>query len=246
MDILQSGEKSAFMRSDRGLFALRAWQPDFAEYKAERFKASLFDEDIVVFPAEALRSIAPKDGLTPLVPNSEQFYGLLRPMRRRGAEEDYSVVQLVSVFVVRHLGAVLTYKRTKRLPENRLHGFYSIAFGGHLNPDDVSPMFSILEADLGNPWLLRELREEVILDPGQLSSLVFRGVLYDSSRPVSRQHLGIVYEVNVSSRDFQIGERGFLVDAKYEATDEIRARIVDFENWSEMLLDSLENEWRQR
>jgi predicted NUDIX family phosphoesterase len=161
-------------------------------------------------------------------------------MRRRDAEDDPGVIQLVSVFVLRYEGKFLTYKGTKRLPESRLHGYYSLAFGGHLNPDDIPPLMDMFSPEQSFPWLERELREEVRLDPAVISRINYRGLLYDDSRPVSKQHLGIVYEITTNSSKFEIGERGFLIDAKYESVDSIRARLDEFENWSLLLLKELE------
>jgi predicted NUDIX family phosphoesterase len=163
-------------------------------------------------------------------------------MQRDVAEGDYSVIQLVSVFIVRFEDRFLTYRRTKRLPEARLHGFYSIGFGGHLNPEDVfgkagmvsgsPPLLDIFKPGVGEALLQRELSEELRFPTEASPSVEYRGLLYDDSRPVSAQHLGIVYDVHIDTMDYEIGERGFLMDSKFETLDEIHARIEEFENWS--------------
>ena len=158
-------------------------------------------------------------------------------MQRRKAEEDYTVIQLVSVFIVRYQDKYLTYKRAKRLPESRLHGFYSLSFGGHLNPDDLRPLLNIFDPKLATPLLLRELGEELKLDRLNPPVLQYRGLLYDDSRDVSRQHLGITYDVFLTTDVYEIGERGFLIDAKYETIREMLARKEEFENWSLLLID---------
>jgi len=165
-------------------------------------------------------------------------------MRRREAEENVTVIQLVSVFVVHHGERYLTYKRTKRLPEARLHGCYSVAFGGHLNPDDVSRLLNIFDPALGGALLERELGEELRLKIGEIVNISYRGLLYDDARPVSRQHLGIAYDVFLKTGQFEIGERGFLMDAKFETLQEIQARIGEFENWSEMIVRTEQNATR--
>src|SRR6266849_906544 len=137
VDILRHGERSLFMRSDKGRFALREWSGNYKEHIADRYQKALFDEEIVVFPADSLSIYIPAIGMYSGSFNHDALLGECYPMRRRQAESDLSVIQLVSVFLVRFGNKLLTYKRTKRLPENRLHGYYSVAFGGHLNPDDV-------------------------------------------------------------------------------------------------------------
>jgi len=242
-DILRRRDKSLFMRSDQGTFALREWNARITEHTADRYQKALFDEDIVVFPLASLTTYVPTPGLWRGPLDSAGLLSELRPLRRREAEEDTTVVQLVSVFVIRHKNRILTHKRTKRLPESRLHGYYSIGFGGHLNPDDVPPLLDIFDPSLGLPFLLRELNEELRLPRENKIQMSYRGLLYDPSRDVSKQHLGIVYEAEVSLPVFEIGERGFLMDAKYETVAQMERRISDFENWSAMLIHTLGALW---
>ncbi len=237
-DIRLRGEASRFMRAGPGLFGLRAWKSRMTEYHAKRFKAALLDEDVLVLRRSALPGYAPSPGVHQ---NNVDVRALLAecfPMRRRRAEEDFDVVQLVSVFVLHYGDRLLTYKRSRRLPEARLHHTYSIAFGGHLNPDDSLPLLDLSVPDQALMLIIRELSEEIKLPKDQAPQIVYRGLIYDDSREVSRQHLGIVYDVNLASEQFEIGERGFLIDAHFETVDEIAGRIGEFENWSEMLLDS--------
>jgi hypothetical protein len=170
-DILSRGEKSLFMRVEKGRFSLREWKGSYTEHVAQRFHKALFDEDIVVFPSTSLKRYVPTVGLSVGDFDQTSLLGECRPMRRRVAEEDTSVIQLVSVFIVRFQDKYLTYKRTKRLPESRLHGYYSLAFGGHLNPDDVKPLLNIFNPRLAAPLLLRELGEELRLDPAAAPTL---------------------------------------------------------------------------
>lgn len=232
-DILKKQSKSLFMRSAAGRFALREWESRIREHVAPRYTRALFDEDIMVFPASSLEKYVRKIGLNVGTVNAQELFGECYPMRRRLAEEDQTVIQLVSFYVVQFKNEYLTYKRTKRLPEARLHGYYSIGFGGHLNQDDFAPLFNQTDPEQVFTYIIRELREELRVkpDPG----ISFRGLLYDDSKEVSRQHLGIVYDVRLHSRDYEIGERGFLMDPKFETIDDIVCRSADFENWSVLI-----------
>jgi len=232
-DILHRRNESLFMRTDKGKFGLRAWKGPLNEHIADRYQKALFDEDIIVIPADSLRRYVPQPGLYKGDFDRQALIAECRPMRRREAEENQGVIQLVSVFIVRYRDWYLTYKRTRRLPESRLHGFYSIAFGGHLNPDDMAPLFNIFEPN--SPFLTRELGEELRVRDGDIERLDYRGLLYDDSRPVSRQHLGITHDVCLKAQRYEIGERGFLMDAKFETLEGITARLQDFENWSALL-----------
>lgn len=232
-DILKKKELSVFMRTDKAKFALRIWKQKIHEYVADRYEKALLDENTVVFPATSLSEYLPGPGLHPNpLKNSGELLRECRPMLRRLAELDTTVVQLISVFILKHKSRYLTYKRTKRLPENRLQGSYSVFFGGHLTPEDIKPLFDIFKPEYGKIFLVRELHEEVRLPMLNTSKMVYRGLLYDNSREVSRQHLGIVYEVELESTEYEIGERGFLMDHKFETLKQMEDRIDDFENWS--------------
>jgi predicted NUDIX family phosphoesterase len=239
VEILRRGTRSTFMRTAEGEFGLREWSADMREHVAQRYKKSLFDEDIVVFPAASRQNYVPDIGLYRGSFDHSRLLDECFTIRRREAEEDLSVIQLVSVFLVRYQDRFLTFKRTKRLPEARLHGFYSISFGGHLNPDDVLVLFNIFDADQGQPMLLRELYEELRVQHSDIKRIQERGLLYDDSREVSKQHLGLVYEVELASPVMDIGERGFLIDPKFESLPEINARLSQFENWSVILAEEL-------
>jgi restriction system protein len=235
-DILSKNTSSRFMRTDKNRFGLRTWIPRYKEFVADRFKKALLDEEIVVFPRALLDRFVPGPGLHQLsAEQSQELLVSLQPMQRREAEEDMSVIQLVSAFLVRDGDRVATYKRTRRLPEARLHGCFSLLFGGHLNPDDVPPLFSIFDPDVGSLFIQRELREELRF--GHPPPMTLRGVLYDTRREVSLQHLGVLYEVLVPpDEEVEVGERGFLQQLAFETPYEIEDRIADFENWSELIL----------
>jgi predicted NUDIX family phosphoesterase len=238
-NILEKKEQSLFMRTAKGRFTLRKWQDkDLNEYVAERYKKALLSEEILVFPTPLLPKYVPGPGLHPAsLEDSKSLVHHCSPMLREDAEQDFTVIQLVSVFIVKFGKFYLTYKRTKRLPESRLHGVYSVVFGGHLNPDDVPSLFNIFDVENGATFLSRELKEELRFPKDNPPILTYRGLLYDNSRDLSRQHLGIVYDVQLESAKFEVGERGFLMDAKFESLAQIQSRIKDFENWSWIIIE---------
>ncbi len=235
-DILRRRERSQFMRTDKNLFGLRQWKGRYQEYIADRYQKALLDEEIVVFDRRLLHDYVPGPGLHRLsAVQSQELLVSLFPMQRRDAEEDFSVIQLVSAFLVAVGGRYATYRRTRRLPESRLHGFYSLLFGGHLNLDDVPPLFSIFDPTLGPDYIQRELHEELRFESPPPMELL--GVIYDESRDVSRQHLGVLYRVDASPTErLEVGERGFLQHLRFESPEEIVARVDQFENWSELVL----------
>lgn len=235
-DILRRGEESRFMRTDPNRFALRAWRGVHHEFIADRFQKALLEEDIVVFDRGLLRNFVPVNGLAGLSPEKgQELVANCYSMERNLAEEDRSVIQLVSQFLVFQGGKIASYKRTKRLPEARLHDVYSVLFGGHLNPEDVPPLFGIFDPDAGPMFIQRELSEELRMSIQPELKLV--GIIYDPRTEVSEQHLGVFYEVHTKpGTDIQIGERGFLQQLSFDTPSQVWDRIADFENWSELVV----------
>jgi predicted NUDIX family phosphoesterase len=232
--VLKGGRTGQFMRTDPGRFALRSWAgPQMREYVAKRYAKALLQEDAVVFPATSISRYVPGAGLHEIRGNVyASLVGECTALLRREAETRYDVIQLVSGFVVQFQGEVLTYRRTRRLPESRLHGEYSAIFGGHLNPEDL-PVFNFLEPGQES-FMDRELSEELLL-PKDGYQMKFRGLLYDDSRDVSRQHLAIVYDVILNANEYTVGERGFLQQDQFESWAHVGARLGEFENWSQLL-----------
>ncbi|MBI4828590.1 MAG: hypothetical protein HY804_07245 [Nitrospinae bacterium] len=247
-DILRKRDKSLFIRTEAGHFGLRAWldtkhsreyphpaiDSSVKEYHAPRYKKSLLSEDILAFDRNLLKNHIDYAGSIAHGRNLRNLFNICQPVERAEAERNKSIIQLVSLFVVRYRHHYITYKRSKRLPENRLHGTYSIGFGGHLNPGDIPVLLQIENDSDAVTYLRRELSEELILeDPLRFQYI---GLLYDDSRDVSTQHLGILYLVDIANHNFEIGERGFLIDAKLENLQTIQARHLDFENWSQIII----------
>lgn len=180
----------------------------------------------------------PEDGIKTANIDWDGLIGETYSMRRQEAENDFDVIQLVSVYIVKYKDKFITHKRSKRLPEKRLHNVYSMFFGGHLNPDDVMPLFNFANSAVSLEHMVRELYEELRIPPNN-AALSLKGLIYDPRTEVSTQHIGIIFECSLSKPDFQIGERGFLTDPKFETKSEIMKRIADFENWSELLVKDL-------
>jgi predicted NUDIX family phosphoesterase len=236
VDILKLKSSSRFMRADGGRYALRAWSDVVQEKIVPRRKIALVDEDILAFDAVKLRKFIPDDGFKRGDDSHQELLASCFSVKRSEAEERYDIIQLISVYIVRHYQQFLTYKRTKRLPEGRLHDTYSCFFGGHLTADDLMPLFRFSDPEQALYLLDRELSEELRLS-SEPRSMIFKGLLYDPRTEVSKQHIGIVFCVDVRDRQFTIGEKGFLADAKFETVIEMRSRLKSFENWSEYLIE---------
>jgi predicted NUDIX family phosphoesterase len=116
-------------------------------------------------------------------------------MPRSVAEYDPSFKQLIPYVVVERsgTGTIACYRR--RGSENRLHGFWSVGIGGHINEGDRIPLCE-------NGWKViqncvnREIYEEMGI---QTENLLCRlvGVINEEITEVGTVHLGLVFKIVV-------------------------------------------------
>jgi predicted NUDIX family phosphoesterase len=233
----QEGARSKFMRTMPAVYALREWENRILEYRHPAKTISQFDEDVLVFPADSLSQYIDRPGSLTRSVDWESLVREIRVMRRSEAEQTFSVIQLVSFFVVESGSKFFTYMRGARLPESRLHGEFSIGIGGHLGPEDQAPLFNFLDPRHGEALMLRELFEELEIHWSNIETISFAGALYDNSRPVSRQHLALVYTVTTNTTAIRIAEPGFLHRGRFETIGEVLDHVDDFENWSQIVIN---------
>lgn len=175
----------------------------------ERYLASSFD------PAAAEAIIA--------VANETRLF---RP--RSQVEQDESVKQIIPYVCIRCGDSYVLLQRTSKQSEARLHNKFSLGIGGHINDAEQSA------PDLVDAGLQRELSEEISLSPGY--ALTPLGIIYDSTTPVGRVHLGVVYELGSCDEKFTLNEPD-LMSAQWVTVDELRSYRDRMETWSQILFD---------
>ncbi len=155
-------------------------------------------------------------------------------------EKDSSFKQVLPYTIIEQDGKFLTYQRTPKGGESRLHGNYSIGFGGHIDIGDLMRHGN----DVLDFWgtiaesSIRELYEELALDVG-LYWMKIEGIINDNSNDVGKVHLGFVYRVVlpsdyvVHSPEDQINLQGF------KTIEELVAERDLYENWSALIIDHL-------
>ncbi|NOR62565.1 MAG: hypothetical protein GQ535_08755 [Rhodobacteraceae bacterium] len=235
-EILENSLKSTFVRVDSGKFAIRKW-PDAVEYVVAKRKINPINELIAVVPTDGFLEQLVKR------PNSKFFdvdyvelFKNSQPMPRVDAEETDKFVQLIPLFFVHSEEGYLTYKRTKRLPEKRLHGTRSINFGGHLQVEDFPSLFAN-DPDVVQESLQRELREELKFEPDE-KTVRFFGAIHDRANMFGRQHIGLVFEViSGSTVDVDTNEPGFLTSIEFASKQQIFEEKDQFDDWTFLVLD---------
>ena len=156
-------------------------------------------------------------------------------VERAHAERTPLLKQVIPYTIVQVDERVLVMQRLARGGERRLHGKLSIGVGGHINPEDHAE---------GESPVARGSRREIAeeLEIRGTYDLRIAGLLNDDSNPVGAVHVGIVQVARVQGtvaiREGNVLE-GRLV--RREELADLRRRNENFETWSSILLDHLDD-----
>jgi predicted NUDIX family phosphoesterase len=152
--------------------------------------------------------------------------------RPRGeVETDPSYKQIVPYVILKWRDRVFHYTRGKRATEARLQALRSIGVGGHISAGDGS-LFDTPYREA----LLREVSEEVYLESSYEERCL--GLINDDSTPVGQVHLGIAHVFELAEPKVQRREQ-VLTRSGFAAIADLRGQRVEFETWSQLVLDVL-------
>lgn len=148
------------------------------------------------------------------------------------AETNPSLKQLIPYVYVTRGKEVLTYWRTKKGGEGRLHDKRSLGIGGHVNDtDSKDPKYAF-------PYGVdREIKEEIGIDAKQ-HDLIFKGLLYDDSDEVGQVHLGVIYNLKVEFDTKLKFNDDSLADHAWVHGLECK-KEKKFENWSRAVAQNI-------
>lgn len=161
-------------------------------------------------------------------------------LNREVAEKDENYKQIIPYVMVKNQdGKYLAYRRSDKSGENRLHGKWSVGFGGHINPDDI-PSGSAVDFDSFLFAINRELTEELCwgnLLMGMAPADAI-DIIYDPSNEVGRVHLGVLYELDINLYNGcvwpQIAENA-IGEIRWMSKEEVLNK-KNLENWSKIAL----------
>uniref|UniRef100_A0A832I6X2 NUDIX domain-containing protein n=1 Tax=Pseudothermotoga hypogea TaxID=57487 RepID=A0A832I6X2_9THEM len=188
-------------------------------------------EQVLVVPTKIIDDLVNgTDGIFPI--DLEKLRDLIEKsaffIDREIAENDETLRQLIPYVLMRQQGKFLLLRRTKKQQERRLHGKLSLGVGGHINSGDGdAPWRAFLKG------MEREMHEEVNVEVLQLS---YVGLLNDTSSPVSRVHVGLVYLAEVKFLGLNEPD---MFDFWFMDLKEIEQRREELEGWSKLALDFL-------
>ncbi len=187
------------------------------------------DEQVLVVPAGVLQhlptGVSTLDDPAAMLPATSS-----RP--RWQVEHDPAWRQLVCYIVLRQQRKLFLTERLRAQGEARLHSLFSVGVGGHINLEDGAE-------PLQSGWR-RELAEELDLDWSPAEALP-RAIINDLSNEVSRDHVGILYLVDVPpGRRVAIRETDKMC-GQFVAMDRINADFYSrLESWSQLVVDFLQ------
>ncbi len=213
------------------MYALKVWK-DITPVDVPRRRINPLDEDILVVDNLVFNEL--KAGRCAGALYDVHYKDLLavaRPLHRTKAENDEKLIQLIPSFIVFQGDRVLSFKRTKKTPEQRLHDTFSIVFGGHLQAEDNPALFADDDSEVER-FLFRELHEELAFEPAFRRSR-YIGVLYLEGTAFERQHAGVVFAVDLGlGTVVRSLEPGFQSTLRFLPWDSIAASPVMDDRWS--------------
>ena len=106
--------------------------------------------------------------------------------------------------------------------------------GGHIGEEDV--VVEDLMTTFQNA-LLREAKEEAGIDESIIKSIKLQGLI-NSDLGVDIDHLGLVYEIELTTDGIKSEEEGVLTGV-WIAREELPAHYESLENWSRIVYDNL-------
>lgn len=235
-DIRDHAERSRFKRTYHGRFALRHWDYE-PEFQVQKRVLNPLDETIKAVPIATFRDIARSMAAGRSDPaDFRLLIAAATDLPRREAENTEEFVQLIPTFVVCRQDEILTYRRTKRLPEARLHHARCINFGGHMQSDDTPLLFWDDDAVVSH-FLYRELYEELEFEPAA-ASINPLGLLYLQDNGFERQHAGLTFQVVLEpSCQVRSLEPGMHSDLGFCSTQTLLSERSEIDSWSRVLLD---------
>lgn len=168
--------------------------------------------------------------------------GLFR--KRNELEEDPSFKQLIPYAIIsyqepEHTGArqrqsFYMFKRTSGQTEKRLHNKLHLGVGGHMKPGSSTK----LNEQYPENELRRELFEEVnLLDGCVIEGIEFIGFINDDTLPVSRVHIGLLYDIHLSNKQVVVNETDKMT-AEWIDQPDLAEYYEEMETWTKIAIDS--------
>jgi predicted NUDIX family phosphoesterase len=190
-------------------------------------------EEVLVVNNNYLSPYINNSGSSFIADDKERLFDLILEkhifMSRDHAEYDFEHKQVIPYLIIRKGDNYLLLQRTTKQTEKRLHNKFSLGIGGHINPDSSGHGDNLI---IGG--LYKELNEEVLINSP--SDLTFIGTINDESNSVSKVHLGLLYELEVLSDEYEVLEKDKM-SAQWENRNNLLQYYDSLETWSQIVCD---------
>jgi len=153
-------------------------------------------------------------------------------------EEDPLFKQIIPyVVVLNNKDEILTYKRSTKSGEDRLHNMYSIGVGGHIDIN-TTERDSLTSDEIFFNSMIREISEELGIRTYDFEYDI-KATIYDPSNDVGKVHFGVVAFLRVDS-DISLndGETDIITEREFLSLEELSKRYESLENWSKIIIDN--------
>lgn len=217
----------------------RSGHQDCDAASSKRGNGMSADENVLVIPAKDAEEFTKESGLKFRGSSDlEAIFNADTYLPRSIAENDPTHLQIIPyvVFIYRpkNLNTIraFAYRRGAQGGESRLHAKWSVGIGGHVNDQDGGP-FNHLAFSKG---MWREVNEEVrIVDYVKTN---YCGTIYDPSTEVGRVHLGVLQVIELLD-GYIVSKDPSIVDAQLFTFGTLLSGVIDFEPWSQMVINGL-------
>lgn len=153
--------------------------------------------------------------------------------RRSELEDDPAFKQIIPYGIISHLDSFYLFTRKTGQVEKRLHHKLHLGVGGHMNPvktEMQGEQYPLHE-------LKRELFEEVnLLNDCKIEEIKFHGFINDDSIPVSRVHLGLLYNIRLSAHHISVKETDKM-SARWINKAAVAGIYDEMETWTRIAVD---------
>lgn len=194
------------------------------------------EESVFAIPTNVLWKLLPFKEKGLIKGNSEDLNrivenGLFR--KRSALEEDPNFKQIIPYGIISHADSFFLFTRKSGQRETRLHNKLHLGVGGHMNPGTSE--------EKGEVYLLNQLKRELFEEVNffndcSIEDIKFIGFINDESIPVSRVHLGLLYNIRVSNKYVLIRETEKM-EAAWIAKTDLAAFYEGMETWTRIAFD---------
>ncbi len=153
-------------------------------------------------------------------------------VRRSRAEGDKTLRQVIPYIILKNEeGLYIMMRRLSAHTEQRLHGFYSLAVGGHVNDTD----------DGNSPWLKflsgmeREIEEEVDIERTDWPQYI--GIVRENTTAVNTVHIGVVFLLRAKIKGIKEKEK---LTMTLVVPNEVPKFYDRLESWSRYAFEAIE------